>query len=775
MHFVSVYLNSWHSGTDIQGQQAPEAYELEEILNHIKIGTYEQQYGLKEIRTAKKAYIVEDDRCAVMSKEDRKKDSILQEAYARLKNLKDKVPRFTTGGIFNQNSRSEKNLKTPTSLIDIDIDGLSKDELIELREKLQKDKYTYSVFTTCGGDGLCCIFKIDFVKRVEAFEGIANYFLQTYGVALDMAHKNVANTRNVSYDPKLYLNATEPPVFKEYLKKPKKTEVKQLNTFVYAKSDFEECIKQIVACRIDFCPDYQTYRDIGFAVANKFGMLGLEYFDAICQFGEKYSQSKLIKHYKYLCRNPDGRVKVATFFFRCKQLGLEIYSKETKIIASVASQARKSNRSKEDVIKNLKLHEGFSEEQTREIVEQVYAEEIDFTFSEGGILDDIQTYLKHNYSLKLNKITGKFENNDTEWTEADFNSCLVDIKKVFPKAEASWVRTILFSSFITAYNPLKDFFLDNEDNLPKIEGDCEIPVVMKRFWSSVETKDNNFMLKYGTKWMVGAVSTWFGDPSNLELIFAGKLNKGKTWFIMNILPKSLQKYYAQKAIDGSNDCAIMMCQKAIINQNECGGRNKQDEKLHKDLLDKDYFTLRRPYRRDSEDMKRLAALFGTVNKSSDILRDKYGNRRIIVAEILSRDFKIYDAINKEELWLAAYALYKAGYKWRISEEEIPELNAHTAEFEEHGVEYELICKYFEKCEFNDKDNLYYTSSDIKVYIESKTLQKLKQAAVIDELNRLNFEVSQVTQAGMKKRAYSIKLNTSITHDNNTQEKTDMPF
>lgn len=745
MSLVSIYNHAYHSGTDTEGQRAPNNLDLEIILDSIKNGKYEKDYPLAAIRLAKSNYVLE------MERTNGEKDEKTEKAYKILKSLKDKIPRFTISGVFKETGRSQANLEHHSGFIDIDIDGS-----LEMRDQLIRDPYTYAVFTSCGGDGLCVIFKVEPSKHEQAFEGVQAYFYSKYGLIIDNAHKNPANTRNFSYDPNLYCLGRNPETFKQYLKV-KKAPPKI--SFIYAKNDFEECVKQVVGQQLDFCPDYSTYRAVGFSIANKFGLDGLDYFDAVCQFGAKYDAKKIAKDYRYLCRNPDGKTKIATFFYRCKELNLEIYSKETKVIGSYASAACKSGRSKDDVIRNLEEHDGYSKELTEPIVNQVFDEKIEFVSSDG-ILDDIQGFIKYNYNLRLNSLTGKFENNEVEVDEAAFNSILIDVKKAYEKADARWIERILFSSFVPSYNPIRDWFKENEHLALQVSfiGDkVVIPHIIQDLWASVRTKSAAYTEKFGTKWLVGAVSTWFGSPSDLELIFAGELEKGKTHFIRYLIPEHLQKYYAEIKIDGSDNCAVQMCQNMIINQNECGGKSKQDDKIHKEILDKKVFSLRRPYRRDPEKMQRIAALFGTTNDVFDILTDRTGNRRIIVDEVLSRDFTAYDSIDKTELWMAVYALWKAGFEWKILGEDIKQLNSQSSQFEQHGLEYELINEYYEKCEADDTSNLKLTSAQIKVYIESKTDQQLRLPLIIQELYRMKYKIVEDKSKGLSKKYYNIKL------------------
>ncbi len=177
-----------------------------------------------------------------------------------------------------------------------------------------------------------------------------------------------------------------------------------------------------------------------------------------------------------------------------------------------------------------------------------------------------------------------------------------------------------------------------------------------------------------------------------------------------------------------------MTEKAIILNNEGVGKSRSDEKKHKRLLDKNYFSLRRPFGEQNEDIKRLAVLCFTSNPMN-VDTDVHGNRRRIIIECISRDYKAYDRIDKAELFMAAYYLWKQDYPWRITEDEIPELKANTTKFRDYSVEYELIFKYFEKSE--DEFDLL-TSTEIKMYLEGVSQQKLRKDVITNELTMMGF-------------------------------------
>ncbi len=726
MQIVSIYTGEFHSKDGYP-------YDIELFFDDIRTGKHKDK--VEEIRLLKYNFKLENERLKLLSDEEKKLDLKFTKAKDLLKQKKGAIPRVTISGKFGT-TREAINLISHTGLIDIDIDKLENDyELKTLKQKLIRDKYCVACFVSCGGDGLSFICRIDSSKHNESWEGLKEYMFKNYGLSIDITHKSVANTRNASYDPEIYVRDLKPPVFKEYIKPKKLKEQKQ--QFVYTKTDFDDIIQEIVKRRIDFCPsnDYDTYRNIGFAIGTKFGADGLWYFKKCCENSETYNESNVERDYKYFCKEKSGGIKIGTFYARCKDFNIETSSKKTARIASVASAALKGGKNQTDTIANLVKFENFTKEECEEIVKQVFDDKIEFN-EEKSILEDIETYLRHNYNLIKNNITGKLENNGEEWSEEDLNGLFVELKKVFDNADAKWIERIIFSPFIKSYNPIMKWFEDNKNLVPdELLDKNEIPTIIKKLWRSIETDNQSYLLKYGTKWLVSCIASAHKEVSNLELDLTGRLNKGKSYFFKYLLPVELRKYFAETTLEKEKDDEILMCMKWIILIDECGGKTRNDEKRHKRLLDKDIFSLRRPYRKDNEDIQRLAVLCGTSNPQN-LLSDTHGNRRIIPVNVISRNFKDFDEIDKSELWMAAYYLYKNGFEWRIVEKEISELDQQTLGFNECSIECELLDKYYERA--NPGQGTLLTISDIKIFIEEKTNQKLSKDKLTNELRRLEY-------------------------------------
>jgi predicted P-loop ATPase len=113
------------------------------------------------------------------------------------------------------------------------------------------------------------------------------------------------------------------------------------------------------------------------------------------------------------------------------------------------------------------------------------------------------------------------------------------------------------------------------------------------------------------------------------------------------------------------------------------------------------------------DLQRLAVLGGTSNEN-EILTDPTGNRRIIPINVLSINHEAYNAIDKIDVLMEAYHLFKSGFKWELSRDDIRTLNNNTGYFEQSSPEYDLLTKTFERPADDNKPwTTFMTATEIK--------------------------------------------------------------
>lgn len=125
--------------------------------------------------------------------------------------LKKKLPGVTWSGFFDT-GRAKNKLTDHSNLICIDIDKLDNDTLVDYRQKLSTDPYTFSLFTSPSGNGLKVIFVIEPTFRLSnemhlsSYLYIQSYLKKTHSIDIDESGKDSSRLCFLSSDKDLYIN-----------------------------------------------------------------------------------------------------------------------------------------------------------------------------------------------------------------------------------------------------------------------------------------------------------------------------------------------------------------------------------------------------------------------------------------------------------------------------------------------------------------------------------------------------------------------------------------
>lgn len=644
---------------------------------------------------------------------------------------KEKAPSVTISGQFSE--RTDSNLVTHSGYIGIDIDDCDPEEIKSI---LCADQHVVAAFTSISGRGLCVIFKIQPSKHREAHDGILEYLYETYKIIADPTSVNPSRARFVSYDPHIYI-ADNPVKFTQYAK-PKVP--KKIDRVIFASDDFTEMLSQIQSQRLNICEEYHDWLRVGFSIAHKFGEAGREYFHIVSQHSGKYSPHATDKQYSAILKRGGAKgrdITISTFYYYCKQHGLQVYTQKTKTAAYSAVHGKKTGLSQQQVVANLEKFEGLTD--VDDIVKQVFESNIEI--SEDSLIDEVKLWLRQNFSLRRNEITRYIEMEGLPMKQEDFNSIYIKALNLWETLPYDKLDRLIRSDFTPTYNPLKDWIERHKDDDPQ-DG------LVDQLLATIETRDADYLNYFGKKWLVGMISAIYGEHSPLMLVLAGDIqNTGKTEFFRRLLPKDLMPYYAESKLDAGKDDEILMTQKLLIMDDEMGGKSKKEVKRLKELTSKQTFSLREPYGRNNVDLNRLAVLAGTSNEN-ELLSDPTGNRRIIPIWVFSIDNQAYNAIDKTALFMEVYRLWEAGWSHRMTKRDIEYLKQDSEEFETTISESELLIKYFSPTGAEE-----WTASDIKIYIEQRTNQRLSVTVLGRELKRLGFKQKHIKCNGTTKRVY----------------------
>lgn len=641
-----------------------------------------------------------------------------------IKKAKYKLPSVTISGTFS--IAKDSNIQKHSGYICIDIDDVEDPEA--LKDTLSGDEYVAAAFISCGGSGLALVFSIDGKFHKEAYLAISKYLYEEYECVTDPSCKNVARKRFVSYDENIFV-ADHYTKWHKYDKPTKK-----INRVVYTGSDFSEILNRIQSNMIDITGDYHQWLSICFGIANHFGEAGRSYFHTISQFSNSYDYAKADKQYNYCLRDrgksgsPAG---IGSVYYYAKLAGIETVSAKTKQISRQAAAHKKSGLSKEEAKDTVRSFGEFTEDIDR-IYDQVFDTDVKIDINED-MISSIAEYLNSNFNIQFNDITRRLEIDGRNIDDMEGNSLFLKCKNVFEKLSRQMFDTIILSDHTKRYNPLQDWFKDNEDDNVSDE-------VINQFFECIntgDTTDQDYVKYFGKKWLVSIVSAAYGEHSPLMLVLSGQVQgTGKTYFFRNFLPAELKKYYAESKLDAGKDDEILMTQKLVIMDDEMGGKSKRETKRLKELTSKDVFTLRAPYGRYNEDLKRLAVLCGTSNHN-DILQDPTGNRRIIPINVSSINQTKYNQIDKKELMQAAYNLYKANFDWRILQGDIELLRSRTKQFEAVNMESELIMHYLTPDVQGSE--MWISTANIIAFVHRRTNQRLSAVKVGMVMKDLGFE------------------------------------
>lgn len=651
---------------------------------------------------------------------------------------KSDLPAVTMSGEFSE--RRIKGLIKHSGYICIDIDDVDPDDV---RAELCTDRFVAAAWKSVSGKGLAVLFRIDPRKHREAFDGLGEYLFNTYGLVIDPACKDVSRARFISMDPDLYVNAAAAK-FALY-PKPKPKALKKLPKTIFVRSDFNDVINQLEARSLDVVDDYQYWLAIAFAFADKFGEGGREFFHRISRIGTKYDEHKCDRQYTACLRNTKGSgATIGTFYWLCKQAGIQTMSKQSKLVATTASQAKKGGRTPADTLKLLKDVENIPEATAADIVKQVFENDIDFKSDESFIYE-LETWLRQNFEIRRNSITRKIEDENGPMEQREFNSVYMEGRRVFDK-ELSYdiFERLINSSFTPDFNPLLEWLDNNKER--HTTGNIE------KLCSTIITgMDAGYVRFFVEKWLVGIMESIHGEMSSLMLVLAGdRQNTGKTEWFRRLLPKDIRQYYAESKLDSGKDDEILMTQKLIIMDDEMAGKSKRDAHKMKELTSKKWFSLREPYGRQNVDLKRMAVLAGTSNDLG-LLNDPTGNRRIIPIHVLDIDKELYNSIDKTELFIEVYHKWQdGGLSSDLTREQIEYLNAQTTDFEAVSIERELIQVCFEPAPKGQ--GTFMTTTDIKVRLEQYSGQRIQLNKMGQELKNLGFERTNGYVGGKKSRS-----------------------
>lgn len=626
------------------------------------------------------------------------------------KEFKKNMPAVTISGVFE--ARRADALIDHSGFICMDFDNI---DPVKLKERISADPYTYAAFTSLSGRGLAVLIQVkDGVKyHSHYFDLLRDYYRTNFHVEPDKSCRDVSRLRIVSYDPDCYVNTSAKVWTKatglKTLEKKEKAH-RQLSIIATA-SDFNNLIEEIVSKGVDITNGYEDWLTCGFALAHEFGEGGRQAFHKISSVNSEYDSTECDKQFDHCLRTPPGQpITINSLYYFAKIQGFEVSSRETKEAVNIAGIRRSAGDTKEEALESVK-HIEIEEDDLRVIIDQVYDSPVNRQFNENlPLAERVELYVINNYDVKINEIGDRLEVSGKEMPARFPSQVWLDVQKfVDEKASFQLIRAALESNKIEVYNPVKEFFESRE---PKTTGNIrKLAECIHSDTTLLGLEPVKYREIYLTKWLCGIPASVYGRPNPLVLALCGKLmNTGKTQFYRRLIPKKIKAYYDENSLDHMNDRdnIIKLVNNILILDDEGVSKNYKEVQKFKSLTSRDKIRIRKLHTSTEHEFQRIATL-GITSNETDILRDPTGNRRIIPIHVKDyMNFDLYNSIDKEDLFLEAYQIWKNGeIDLEFSKEEVRAFSQDLPEFMTNDLDEGLISWFAKPGEYFVPAPLFY--------------------------------------------------------------------
>ena len=678
------------------------------------------------------------------------------------KTFKNESQLFAVPCLF-EGGKGRSNIRQLTGMSLVDFDHVfptdstdNSNALRELKAKIIADPHTLMSYITMSGNGLRVIFTYEIapefsgvpkdeeeVKKFEAYYQQAFYAGNAYyekllGAKADMQCKNITRLSGLAHDPDVFLRpeAEVVPFMAEeistaaaaYAKQSKEDkQMQRIQTY------FDTLIApQLAKAKIEFrSGNHNEYvMRVGYKLAERRFSKKVALRWAMQKFGKDYPDTEQVIHSCFANASPHGK------------------------------QGGSGNRGD----------------------------------SKTASVDEIKSFLDGHVSLRFNEITSRVEYElPTDNTDAHrfipVNDRIVNSlwsqMSTITRVNIQDMYRVIESDYVPVFNPFKEYLKSlpqitqtSTDNVSEETESCKPvalqqqnlcksvrsvgeknhPSVGEKNHSSVGEKDyirelaQTVRVKGGEqeqmlwhlylkKWLVGMVASWISDDvvNNVILVLIGEQGAYKTTWFNYLLPPPLKQYFYTKtnANRMSKDDILTLAQYALVCCEELDTMRPAELNQLKAAVTMPSIDERAAYAHYHEHRKHIASFCGTGN-STQFLSDPTGNRRWLPFEVESIVSPRDHPFHYEGIYAQALALFKSGFQYWFTKEEIQELNHHNRQFETPHLERELVSLYF-RVPMESENGMFMTSARAIQIIGTGISQKLNPTRVGLAFNELGFQ------------------------------------
>ena len=709
----------------------------------------------------------------------------LTKAYRQTgsKHIKMETPLFAVACFFD-GGKGKENIKGLTGLSMVDFDHISpsgplkEEELSALRSKIAGDPHTVMCYTTISGNGLRIIFRYEqpqsktdgvgdhvFEQYKAAFYAGNAYYEKLLGMKADMQCKNITRLSGIAHDPDVFF------------RDPDKAEAFTLDEVAaaasqHAKESKEEKQMQRIQTYYDSlvapmlarkgykfqpsCHNDYVMR-VGYMLAERRFSKKVVVRWALRMFGADYSGTEQVINSCFASSSSRGRDggragkgdantasvdEIKAFLDGRVRLRYNVITSRVECLLT----GENTNNSLSGLNTNLTNDTNNSlEENTNNSLSGLNT----------NLTNDANNSLGENTNLicpQWQPISDRIVN--TLWSQMS-SVMRVNIQDIYRVIESDYVPA--FNPFVEYLESLPEWHEGDHDYIAdlaatvKIKGEqehIESPEADSSLFTlhsslpSQEADSSLFTLRSSLKkWLVGMVAGWISEDvvNNVILVFIGEQGAYKTTWFNYLLPPQLKQYFYTKtnANRMTRDDLLTLAQYGLVCCEELDTMRPAELNQLKAAVTMPSIDERAAYAHFHEHRKHIASFCGTGNNVS-FLSDPTGNRRWLPFEVESIVSPREHPFCYEGIYSQALALYKSGFTFWFTKEEIQEQNRHNRKFETPRLEHELVDLYFRK-PLEHENSMFMTSSRVLQIIGSGITQKLSATRIGMAFSELGFQ------------------------------------
>ena len=708
----------------------------------------------------------------------------LTKAYRQTgsKHIKMETPLFAVACFFD-GGKGKENIKGLTGLSMVDFDHISpsgplkEEELSALRSKIAGDPHTVMCYTTISGNGLRIIFRYEqpqsktdgvgdhvFEQYKAAFYAGNAYYEKLLGMKADMQCKNITRLSGIAHDPDVFF------------RDPDKAEAFTLDEVAaaasqHAKESKEEKQMQRIQTYYDSlvapmlarkgykfqpsCHNDYVMR-VGYMLAERRFSKKVVVRWALRMFGADYSGTEQVINSCFASSSSRGRDggragkgdantasvdEIKAFLDGRVRLRYNVITSRVECLLT----GENTNNTLSGLNTNLTNDTNNSlEENTNN--------------SLGGLNTNLTNDTNNSLEVNRNLICPQWQPIsdrivNTLWSQMS-SVMRVNIQDIYRVIESDYVPA--FNPFVEYLESLPEWHEGDHDYIADLAATVKIKGEQEHMESpeaaslkgtsqegiSQEADSSLFTLRSSLKkWLVGMVAGWISEDvvNNVILVFIGEQGAYKTTWFNYLLPPQLKQYFYTKtnANRMTRDDLLTLAQYGLVCCEELDTMRPAELNQLKAAVTMPSIDERAAYAHFHEHRKHIASFCGTGNNVS-FLSDPTGNRRWLPFEVESIVSPREHPFCYEGIYSQALALYKSGFTFWFTKEEIQEQNRHNRKFETPRLEHELVDLYFRK-PLEHENSMFMTSSRVLQIIGSGITQKLSATRIGMAFSELGFQ------------------------------------